>query len=641
MTSDIEARTEEALQEPAATGDSSDLSISAGAVSAFLKVSAGFLAIGVIVMIVLALKRILPGFVDGNAILSYGRLVPAATTVLLYGWLTIGLLGGLLYVVPRITRVDISDGLLVRGALGALVVGYLGGAVGVLLGYTEGRRYLEPILIFDLVSLIGIVLVARAIMKSASGSASKSPVVWYAIASVVWLLLTHIVGNVPGLNGLPSQLQTSFHRSSLIGLWMAGAAVAILYYGMPRLAGRPPIRGNRLSVLGIWSLGLIWALTAPAELTFSAAGDWLETIGVIFSIVLFLPLLVIATDLSRAMAGAWDNVRDRTALRYLVAAIVMLGVFAVMNLVQALRASSAVVGLTNWVSAIESLVLFGPFTFVLIGLYRLAATDVFGTSPRRGLGAYRLAVVGISVAIGAMAVAGVQTGFTWAGAANTGAFSNTGPGWISTLAPLAGNFVVQLVGLAVFGVAVAWALITASGSAVDSLEADPIEASEPEPDLVLGSPPSLPKVRRYAIGFFALAALMVFILPTLEREETTLFGEQSRTFESGSLGATGRAIYIQEGCVYCHTQQVRAVITDVGLGPVSVPGDYANESPVLIGIERFGPDLTHFGERADAELLTATLQTPREDESWSIMPSYSYLSADELVALSAYLIGEE
>ncbi len=642
VTSDTEARTEEAIDTAASVAELTVETPNSTALAArFLKAAVGFLGIGVALLMILAIKRVVPEFLGGSAFLSYGRVLPAATTLLLYGWLTLALLGALLYIVPRVAKADLADLVVLQAALAVLVVAVLGGAIAVLMGFSEGRRYLEPPLAIDLVTLVGLVVVGRSITLVARRATDPSPEIWYSVAAVIWLVMTHVVGNFPGLQGFTGQLQSSFYRSSLIGLWIASATVAVVYHVVPKLGGRPPLRATKLSVLGIWSLGFVWAMTAPAELTFGAAGDWLETIGVIFSIVLFLPIVVIATDLTHAMRGAWSNVRDRTSLRLVMAGLVMLAVFALFNLVQALRASSAVIGFTDWVAAIETLVLLGPFTFVLFAFLRVAAPDVFGRDPSPSMLGYREALVGLGLTVGAMAVAGVQTGFTWAGSANSQAFSNTGDGWISTLAPLAGNYVAQLVGLAIFAVGAALIVRAAMGGGDESLLATPMPPAEAEADLVLDRDVPLKKVRRYGYGFFALAALMVLVLPALEREDPTLLADRDRTYESGSSRATGRAIYIQEGCAYCHTQQVRPIVPDVGLGPVSVLGDYANETPALIGVQRYGPDLMHLGDRADAEAVAEHLRSPQASRSWSIMPSYDYLTLDDLAALAQYLAPPE
>lgn len=97
----------------------------------------------------------------------------------------------------------------------------------------------------------------------------------------------------------------------------------------------------------------------------------------------------------------------------------------------------------------------------------------------------------------------------------------------------------------------------------------------------------------------------------------------------------GRAIYQSEGCWYCHTQSVRPVANDVGLGLVTT-ADTANDPD---GLTRIGPDLACLGDRlTDPAVVTARLTDPRSTVSSSVMPGYSHLSDAQLSALAEYLI---
>ncbi|MEE9534197.1 MAG: cbb3-type cytochrome c oxidase subunit II [Acidimicrobiia bacterium] len=111
----------------------------------------------------------------------------------------------------------------------------------------------------------------------------------------------------------------------------------------------------------------------------------------------------------------------------------------------------------------------------------------------------------------------------------------------------------------------------------------------------------------------------------------------------------GRAIYLREGCHYCHTQQVRApeayggMVHQPGdLGPESDAGDYYYQSPAFWGTERQGPDLSHLASRppigSNAEWHILHLKKPRDMIPGSVMPSYDYLSDADLEALTAYLM---
>ena len=160
--------------------------------------------------------------------------------------------------------------------------------------------------------------------------------------------------------------------------------------------------------------------------------------------------------------------------------------------------------------------------------------------------------------------------------------------------------------------------------------------------------------------FFLLAGVMVTIwLPSLDQEAytPTQFAHQYTPVE-----ARGRAIYLREGCWYCHTQQVRPPEADIAMihtrgdiGPVSNPGDYVYQSPVFWGTERQGPDLTHVASRIVYYTKGATgeqvpiygsdygwerthLQNPTALNPGTVMPSFGYLPDDELDALVNYLL---
>ncbi len=111
----------------------------------------------------------------------------------------------------------------------------------------------------------------------------------------------------------------------------------------------------------------------------------------------------------------------------------------------------------------------------------------------------------------------------------------------------------------------------------------------------------------------------------------------------------GRDIYLREGCHYCHTQQVREPEADRGMvrqrgdiGPESVPGDFYYQSPVFWGTLRQGMDLAHVASRKgigdNVGWHEDHFKNPRAWSPGTVMPSYDYLSAEEIQALTAYIL---
>jgi cytochrome c oxidase cbb3-type subunit II len=131
---------------------------------------------------------------------------------------------------------------------------------------------------------------------------------------------------------------------------------------------------------------------------------------------------------------------------------------------------------------------------------------------------------------------------------------------------------------------------------------------------------------------FASVLSIAVILPwkTISEQPSEIF--RPRT----SLEEKGRAIYIQNGCTYCHTQFVREIDWDLGAERVARAGDYVRERPHLLGTERTGPDLSQEGGEHPDDWHLAHFINPRFVRPESIMPSWEFLGTDSIKALIAY-----
>lgn len=138
----------------------------------------------------------------------------------------------------------------------------------------------------------------------------------------------------------------------------------------------------------------------------------------------------------------------------------------------------------------------------------------------------------------------------------------------------------------------------------------------------------------FVLGF-ALTALIFVPFSDQQMSEPTAV---ARAY--GDLEAQGRELYQREGCVYCHSQQVRSLQADRPFGTrPSEAGDYAYEAPHPMGRLRIGPDLKYVGDRhSDPEWYVTYLADPRNVFPHSVKPTYDHLSEQQLQALAAYLV---
>ena len=611
--------------------------------------SLAFLAVALLALVGAATQLVLPEALAGVEFVTYGRLWPVALNLFMFGWLTLGLLGAMYWMLPRVTGRPLQFAPLANLSGFVIAVGVVAGCAAVALGANEGRQYLELPLWADGIIALGVLGAIRAVTATitANGSRPLGPVSWYFGAAPIWLLLTLAVGNVPGVIGANATLQTAFFRGALFGLWFAAAAIGAVYYLVADATGESPNRSTPLSALGFWSLGFVWALTGASTLTYSIAPDWFETLGVVFAIALFLPAVVVFADIVGAVKGRLGDVAEPTVVRFVLAGAAWFGLVPIINLVQALRASGGIVGRTDWATGVDAAALLGAFSFWLVAaLYHVVPKFRDGFHSRIGGWHLALAFLGLAVAVGAMLVGGLQAGLTWLGAANAGEVA-AGSAFRSSVAGAEGVLWVRLVGLSLYAAAQLWFVANLGWHALSTEPAETTPVPDPEPGQAEASPSiGLAKLRVGTLGLFALAAVFGFALPAAEADHltNTITADEARFYDYDDTIRQGRELYLAEGCWYCHTQEVRQIVTDVGLGAVTVAGDFAWEVPETRGVQRIGPDLFHVGAReetATTDFIVSHLADPRSERSWSTMPAYGHLTDAEMQSLAAYLTNLE
>lgn len=149
----------------------------------------------------------------------------------------------------------------------------------------------------------------------------------------------------------------------------------------------------------------------------------------------------------------------------------------------------------------------------------------------------------------------------------------------------------------------------------------------------------LPVIAGTAV-FLGAGFAATVLLPTADAANTTRSDE---VHEYTLQEAKGRDIYARQGCVLCHTKQVRDTFSDANLGDRPTrAGDTVADRPALLGDTRFGPDLTCAGDRlagSPDERVEAMIEYLRDPGG--AMPSYDYLSDNDLRRLAAYVVAQE
>lgn len=127
--------------------------------------------------------------------------------------------------------------------------------------------------------------------------------------------------------------------------------------------------------------------------------------------------------------------------------------------------------------------------------------------------------------------------------------------------------------------------------------------------------------------------LVIVAVPywTVSREPSDIYRDRSE------LEAAGRKIYMSNGCVYCHSQSIRAFDWGIGAERIAQVGDYIGDRPILLGSQRTGPDLSQAGGEHPDDWHMAHFMNPRSTRPNSIMPSFSFLGERKIEVLTAYV----
>ncbi|MDK1097036.1 MAG: cbb3-type cytochrome c oxidase subunit II [Actinomycetota bacterium] len=604
----------------------------------YMAVAAVLFVIGLIFSMLAAFQLALPDLLSGMAYTTYGRLAPAGRALLWTGWLPLAGLGLTFYVLTQITGEGVKSKRLSTAALILIAFGAIAGAGDLIGGLSSGIPGQEGPIWVRGISGLGYLLAALAITATAKQKADRLGAAgWYLTAGAWWLAASSLVGVAPLLNGTAGSIQAAFSSAGMNRLFVMSMAVGLLYFAFSRISGADLTEPRPLAALGFWSLALTWASMGGVKLIYSATPNWYETLTVALAIGAFVPVLTIATDLGLLVKGRVQAISDRATLRYgVVAGLALVGVTTV-NLLLTWRATSAVVQYSTWSTGLDALIVLGAGSFAIF-----AANSVRKGGSSSGTSLHFVwSVMGLIGASVALLAGGVISGFSWIAGPSSQLFANYGQGYEVAVLSLDPFLRVAGVSIAVFTIAQIVYLLRVNHTSDESLQT-PVEP--PGYDLEFEGSIRYVTWKRLAWGsatVWVVAAMFTAVLPMMDNTDTasTLTADRFRTYAPGTTEQMGRDIYISEGCSECHTQSVRPIVTDVGLGAVSVAGDYAHENPTLISGIRFGPDLTHVASREgfDPESLKAHLVDPRARRSWSTMPSYAHLSDADIDAIVSYI----
>ncbi len=335
----------------------------------FILSSIVFFVITATVGLLLSLKFVWPEFMGTAKWLTFGRLRPLHVNGILFGWLLAADMGLLFYLVPRLCGNKLWSEKLGLMTVGLFDLVILGAVYTTLSGQTQGLEYAELPLVLDVGVTLAWVFFGVNIFGTILTRKHKKIYVslWYTMGAVIWTAAVYITGNflVMFATGVNQANLNWFYVHNAVGLIFTPLGLAIAYYFIP-LAVREPLYSHKLSMIGFWSISFIYVWTGAHHMIHGPISQWLQTVAILFSVMLIIPVWTVIVNFFGTVHGRWDRVRQDPILKFLMAGTTFYLLTCLQGPMHSLRTVNAIVSKTDWVVGHAHMAVFGAFSFFAI-----------------------------------------------------------------------------------------------------------------------------------------------------------------------------------------------------------------------------------------------------------------------------------
>ncbi len=584
--------------------------------------------------IVISLQFFLPDALGSWHSMAWGRIRYAHTQGIMLGWLGNAFLAFLYHAVPVLTGRRIYSPTLGRWLFGVWnFVVMLPGWLLVLSGVSQPIEWAEFPLVIDVFVIAALVLAAIQFLPPFFKNGLEDLYVssWYIIGALVFTLLAYPMGNIiPELvPGAKSAAFTGLWIHDAVGLFVTPLALAILYFVIPAVTGRP-IFSHFLSMLGFWGLFFLYPLNGTHHYVFSVIPMAAQLGAIAASALLGVIVIVVVTNLLLSMRGS-NMLKKDIGLRFVLLATIFYLIVSVQGALQAQMSLNQVVHFTDWVIGHSHLAMLGFATFAGIG----GIIHSWQRIPRARYNAGALAlsfwllVIGISIMVIDLTIAGLVQAQLWQnGSPWYESVQQSRPYWmirsLSAL-PIVAGFGLLFYGLCSGEKGAGLKLLASQRDeqAVDNASAT-LNANQAAASPGHFLRMSYRVAASAAIGFFILSVVLLGVWPGKELDRQIAAMSPPDLYALSDSEARGRKIYAREGCSYCHTQQIRYTDADIKrFGAPTLAWEGQFDTPHMWGTRRVGPDLSRSSGTRNRDWHLAHLFAPRSVVPWSIMPSYN------------------
>lgn len=384
---------------------------------AYLGAAAAWLVLGTLAGQYLGMKFVWPD-IDHVAWLSFGRLRPVHTNTVFWGWASLAMIGLAYFVVTRTSNRKIYSykwGWIAFYLINACVLlGNLALMNGINNGGGEYREYIWPIMSLF---AIGLVLTLMNFYKTIATRNTKEIYVsnWFILGSLSWTIVLTVIGYLPFYqNGLGETVIQGYYMHQGVGMWFMTFTLGLVYYYLPSALNKP-IYSYSLGVLAFWTQMLFYTLIGTHHFVFSPLPWWLQTVAIVFSGGMFIPVLASTINFLMTMRGSMKAIADSYVLPFLLVGVLFYFIGSAQGSFQAFRFTNYVWHFTDFNVAHSHLTMYGIICFLLWGSLYAIVPKLTRTEPNQlGVGMhFWFAFIGMIIYTFSLMIGGTEKGLSW------------------------------------------------------------------------------------------------------------------------------------------------------------------------------------------------------------------------------------
>jgi cytochrome c oxidase cbb3-type subunit 1/cytochrome c oxidase cbb3-type subunit I/II len=180
--------------------------------------------------------------------------------------------------------------------------------------------------------------------------------IWYAAAAVVLTACTYALGNVVwkpdtgALSGIPDAILLWFYGHNVFGLLLSPMALAVAYFVLP-IATRSPLYSHTLSLLGFWSLIIVYTHVGTHHLLQVPVPTWLKTIAIVDSVAMVIPVMVFLINIWYTVRGRLGDIHADIGAKFVFTGTIYYFFVNIQGSMMALPDVQRITHFNNWVVA--------------------------------------------------------------------------------------------------------------------------------------------------------------------------------------------------------------------------------------------------------------------------------------------------